>query len=159
MKLEFNLNSFNLDGKLILSPSSNKIELMDGGVLWEEWIKNDSEVVSYRTIFKDEKDKANLYLIVTFKSPVNDNSLLSSWYLSPEKVMNGEQRKPEGKVTKALRKWFFDKAKIDLPISGDWGHIDAVYDHWNAVGVIACNYRSAFKDESNWKKYRKRNKF
>lgn len=159
MKLEFDLNSLNLDGKLFLSPSKNKISLMNEGVLWEDWIKNDSEVVSYRTVFNDNNNKENLYLIVTFKSPVNDESLLSNWYLSPEKVMNGEQKKPEGKVTRALRKWFFDKTKFNLPIGGDWGHIDAVYDHWNAVGVIVCNYRSSFKNESDWKDYRKRNKF
>ena len=145
MKLEFNINSLNIGGELLLSPSKNKKDLMDGIVLWDEWIKNDNEVVSYRTVFT-EAGGSNLYLIVSFESPVNDESLLTCWYLAQEKIMDGEQKKPEGRVTKALRKWFFNKTEFHLPISGDWGDIDAVYDHWNTVGVIACNYKLSFKN-------------
>jgi len=159
MKIEFESNNLIIDGNLLLSPFQNKNKLILANFPWEEWIKNDHEVVSYRIVLVDKKSKSKVFLVVTFVSPVNDESLLSSWYLSPENIMNGEQKKPEGKVTKSLRKWFFDKTKVEIPIGGDWGHIDASYDHWNTVGVIACNYRSSFKNESEWKDYRKRNKF
>ncbi|MGR2861349.1 hypothetical protein [Erwinia amylovora] len=159
MKLEFNLNSLIINGNILLSPFQSKNKLISENLPWEEWIRNDNEVVSCRIILVDKKSKSKVFLIVTFISPINDNSLLCSWYLSPENLMNGEQKKPEGKVTKSLRKWFFDKTKVEIPIGGDWGHIDAVYDHWNTVGVIACNYRYSFKSESEWEKYRKINEF
>lgn len=159
MKLKFQLNSLTICNGILLSPYQTKKDLINKDLLWEGWISNDNEVVSYRIVLVDKKNKSKIFLIVNFTYPVNDDSLLSSWYLSPGNIMNGEQSKPEGKVTKALGKWFFDKTNTEIPVGGDWGHLDAVYDHWNTVGVIACNYRASFRNDSEWKEYRRRNKF
>lgn len=92
MKLEFNLNSLIINGNILLSPFQSKNKLISENLPWEEWIRNDNEVVSYRIILVDKKSKSKVFLIVTFISPINDNSLLCSWYLSPENLMNGEQK-------------------------------------------------------------------
>lgn len=46
---------------------------------------------------------------------------------APENLISGEQNKPEGKVTKRLRNWFFEVTNRSLPSYGSWGHMDAAY--------------------------------
>jgi hypothetical protein len=161
MKLFISEDSLTLDNKIILSSSVKKKDILALSDKWEEWLKNDQkETVSYRLKINDIKNSGgNVYLIVTFKSPINNDSLLVSWFLCPEKIINGEQKKINGPVTKGLRKWFLQKTGETLPKGGDWGDIDAIYDSWNQVGMIVCNYRAAFKSNYEWEDYRKRNGF
>ncbi|NUU69044.1 hypothetical protein HQN64_23505 [Enterobacteriaceae bacterium BIT-l23] len=144
-----------------LNSDVTKIELIPTEKDWEEWIKNElGEIVSYRRIIFDKKETfGKLYLIVTFTSPVNDKSLLCSWFLAPEKLIDGKQSKPEGKVTKALQQWFFERTGQAIPYGNEREHIDAAYDHWNCVGGIVCNYRTSFKTQNEWNEYKKNNKF
>lgn len=125
---------------------------------WEAWPDKGDKTVSYRTIFdiKGHKQGA-IYLIVNFIQCNDINAIIGSWNFAPEKLIDGEQKKPEGKVTKRLRDWFKEKTNIVLPIYGSWGHIDASYDHWNCSGTICCNYRSGFRDDKSWKDYCKWN--
>ncbi len=50
-----------------------------------------------------------------------------------------EKNKPEGKVTRKLRKWFEVQSDCKLPVYGPWGHIDAVYDPHDRTGMVTCN--------------------
>lgn len=152
-------NDVVINDKIKLSPSEKKIDVMKD-FCWEDWIKYNDQVISFRIkLDGDIKCEGDIYLIVTFTYPVSDDSILKSWVLAPEKLIEGTQKKPEGKVTKRLRQWFFDKTGTYLPMAGEWGNIDVIYDHWNCAGMIFCNYRAGFLSESDWMQYRKRSGF
>lgn len=146
--------------KITLSPTTTKEKLMTNTVSWEGCPeKSDGGTTSYRTIINSSNKKlGKIYLIIDFSEPFSKNALLCSWRFAPEKLMMGEQSKPEGKVTKSLRAWFKSETSIQLPVSGPWGHIDAAYDPHNLTGTIVCNYRSSFRDEGEWQRYCRRNK-
>lgn len=61
MKLEFNLNSLIINGNILLSPFQSKNKLISENLPWEEWIRNDNEVVSYRIILVDKKSKSKVF--------------------------------------------------------------------------------------------------
>ena len=145
--------------QLILTPFITKKEIMEiDGFDWEPWPNKGDDTVSYRTIFNMNRNKqGDIYLIVDFVRSNNMSATLSSWRFAPEKLLMGEQKKIEGVVTRRLREWFKEKSCNALPIYGSWGHIDAAYDPHNKTGTIFCNYRSAFKDEKDWKDYCKWN--
>lgn len=147
------------DNKLVLSPFITKKEVMEIDYLtWEAWPSKGDETVSYRTIFNMKKNsQGDVYLIINFSRPNDMDATISSWRFAPEKLLMGEQKKPEGKITKRLREWFREKINNNLPIYGEWGHIDAAYDPHNRTGTIFCNYRSSFKDEKSWRDYCKWN--
>lgn len=139
---------------LMLGPEVTKKNLFDNfHVKWEGWPeKKENKTVSYRTILKGDRKFGDIYLIVDFLQPNDINSQLSSWRFSPEKLLMGEQKKPEGNVTRGLRKWFSDEFTAELPVSGAWGHVDAAYDPHNRTGTIVCNYRKGFEDKK-WVEY------
>ncbi|HDC4667019.1 TPA: hypothetical protein O8U43_004486 [Enterobacter cloacae] len=144
---------------LALTPFITKKEIMESNCLnWEPWPDKGDKTVSYRTIFDIKGNKqGDIYLIVNFVQCNDINAIIGSWSFAPAKLIDGEQKKPEGKVTKRLRDWFKEKTNINLPIYGSWGHIDASYDYWNCSGTIFCNYRSSFRDDKSWKAYCKWN--
>ncbi|GEM_PF-1368476 len=144
---------------LVLGPNITKKELFSSDyIIWEGWPeKKDDNTVSYRTILKGDKKFGDLYLIINFLRPNDPDSELSSWRFSPEKLLMGEQKKPEGNVTRGLRGWFKERSTISLPVSGSWGHVDAAYDPHNRTGTIVCNYRQGFKDDKKWDDYCKWN--
>jgi len=116
-------------------------------IKWEGWPeKKDNNTVSYRTILKGDKKFGDIYLIIDFWRPNDPDSKISSWRFSPEKLLMGEQKKPEGNVTRNLRHWFKDESSVLLPVYGGWGDVDAAYDPHNRTGTIACNYHKVFKD-------------
>ncbi|URQ61411.1 hypothetical protein LQ939_03435 [Pantoea alhagi] len=147
------------ENKLALTPVLTKKEIMGSDKLnWEAWPSKGDNTITYRAIFDLERNTSgNIYLIINFVHPNDMNATIASWRFAPEKLLMGEQKKPEGKVTKNLREWFNNKTKVDLPVYGKWGHIDAAYDPHNRTGTIFCNYRSSFKNEKQWKDYCKRN--
>lgn len=147
------------DNKLVLTPFITKKEIMEANNLdWEAWPSKGDSTISYRTIFDLKKNRdGDIYLIINFVRPNDMNATIGSWRFAPEKLLMGEQKKAEGKVTKRLREWFREKTNSDLPVYGAWGHIDTAYDPHNRTGTIFCNYRSSFRDEKDWKDYCKWN--
>jgi len=139
---------------LTLDPEVTKNNLFgDFNIKWEGWPeKKDNKTVSYRTILQGDRKFGDIYLIVDFLQPNDNNSQLSSWRFSPEKLLMGEQKKPEGNVTRGLRKWFCNEFTAELPVSGAWGHVDAAYDPHNRTGTIVCNYRKGF-EHKKWVEY------
>lgn len=133
---------------LVLSSKKSQKDTIKKNLNWEPWLKNpDGDVVSFRLVLNAKEEKyGNLFLIVTFNSPITDESLLCSWFMAPEKLINGKQSKKDGAITKNLRKWFYEKTFVELPAEGEWGHIDASYDPWNSAGLIVCNYKPSFKN-------------
>ncbi|WP_340608145.1 hypothetical protein [Xenorhabdus bharatensis] len=152
-------NEIIIENNISLTDKSTKRNIINSTYNWEEWIKNfNNETVSYRLLLDKPKNKyGRLFLIVTFTVPINEKSLLCSWHLAPEKLINGKQNNPKGKVTNNLKKWFYEETGTKLPIRRENMHIDASYDPWNYSGVIVCNYRSNFENEKAWKDYCKRN--
>ncbi|QZY90996.1 hypothetical protein K7H94_03400 [Pantoea dispersa] len=147
------------DENIKISLFQKKKEIITNLHPWEDWLRNDDgEVVSYRLKLGNKHD-GFVYLIVTFKPPVNENALVATWFIAPEGLIEGQQKKASGKVTKRLRDWFFKKTQVLLPTGGEWGHIDASYDPWNSVGMIVCNYKTAFEDQEKWREYRRSNLF
>lgn len=146
---------------LVLSSTSTRQELFSiDDIFWEPWPDNGVNTVAYRAVFNISKNRqGDIYLVVFFSCPSDMNDTVKSWSFAPDKLLMGEQNKPDGKVTRKLRDWFKEQTSIDLPAYGAWGHIDAAYDPHNRTGTIVCNYRSGFKDEKAWKDYIKWNKF
>lgn len=145
--------------KIRLDTKITKNELLKGGLLWEGWPeKKENKTVSYRLIMKGDKEHGDIYLIVDFIHPNDPTSQLSGWRFAPDKLMIGEQKKTDGKVTRRLREWFKEKTKIKLPVYGSWGHIDAAYDPHNHTGTIVCNYRQGFINDDAWHDYCEWNK-
>jgi len=151
--------AFFFNRMLALTPFATKKEIMENDSLnWEAWPDKGDDTVSYRTIFNTKGNlQGDIYLIIHFIQPDDMSAVISGWSFAPYKLIAGEQKKPEGKVTKKLREWFKEQTNTNLPVYGAWGHIDAAYDHWNCSGAICCNYRSGFKDEKSWKEYCKWN--
>ncbi|MGC8400340.1 hypothetical protein ACP3P6_02760 [Enterobacter mori] len=76
---------------------------------WEAWPDKGCDTVSYRAIFNIKGNThGDIYLIVNFIQPNDENAIIGSWSFAPYKLIDGEQ-KPEGKVTKRLRDWFKEK--------------------------------------------------
>ncbi|WP_329906772.1 hypothetical protein [Serratia quinivorans] len=161
MNITFDTDHIIINNEIILSKTQKRKDIITKNQRWEDWLRNgNNEVVSYRIKLSSKgRNDGNVYLITTFTNPINDESLLCSWFLAPENLIEGVQNKPEGKVTARLRKWFFEKTKEKPPIGNDSEYIDASYDPWNSVGMIFCNYRSGFKNDKDWKEFRKNNKF
>ena len=151
--------AFFFNRMLALTPFITKKEIMENDTLnWEAWPDKGDNTVSYRAIFNTKGNiQGDIYLIIHFIQSDDMSAIISGWSFAPYKLIAGEQKKPEGKVTKRLREWFKEQTNTNLPIYGAWGHIDATYDHWNCSGAICCNYRSGFKDEKSWKEYCKWN--
>jgi len=55
MKLKFQVNSLTICNSVLLSPCQTKKDLIKKDLSWEEWIRNDNEVVSYRIVLIDKK--------------------------------------------------------------------------------------------------------
>lgn len=159
MNLDIHTGAFFFNKMLALTTLTTKKEIMNNDNFnWEAWPDKGCDTVSYRAIFNIKGNThGDIYLIVNFIQPNDENAIIGSWGFAPYKLIDGEQKKPEGKVTKRLRDWFKDKTNVDLPVHGAWGHINAAYDHWNCSGAIYCNYRSGFRDEKSWKDYCKWN--
>ena len=136
------------DNKLVITPFITKKEIMRANdLIWEAWPSKGDRTISYRTIFDIKKNRdGNIYLIINFFRPNDMNSTVASWRFAPEKLLMGEQKKMNGKVTQQLREWFINQTKNDLPIYGLWGSIDTVYDPHNRTGTIFCNYNSNLRN-------------
>ncbi|WP_395306468.1 hypothetical protein [Enterobacter sichuanensis] len=128
--------------RVLLGPRVTKTELFNNtNVRWEGWPeKKDNKTVSYRTILKGDHEFGDIYLIIDFLVPNDPNSIIRSWRFASEKLLMGKQNRPEGKVTRCLREWFKTKSTIVLPVSREWGHVDAAYDPHNLTGTILCHY-------------------
>ncbi|SFU16635.1 hypothetical protein SAMN05192562_107175 [Kosakonia arachidis] len=159
MKIDSRTGLLQFNGELSLASFMTKKELMGiDGLLWEPWPDKKAQTVSYRTIFNIKGNKqGDIYLIVSFVRPDDSEATIASWRFAPEKLLMGEQRKPEGKITQNLREWFREKTNQSLPVSGEWGHIDSAYDPHNKTGTIFCHYRANFKSDREWMDYCRRN--
>ncbi|MGM0936112.1 MAG: hypothetical protein ACQEWL_05775 [Pseudomonadota bacterium] len=146
-----------VNNDIYLIDTATKETIITSRYNWEEWVVNSNgETVSYRLILGSTKNQyGRLFLIVNFSAPISNKSLLYSWHLAPEKLINGTQNKPKGKVTHALNQWFKDETGVNLPIISNKIYIDSSYDPWNSAGLITCNYRSSFQSEESWKEFNK----
>ncbi|MFE8100745.1 hypothetical protein RBA63_13120 [Brenneria goodwinii] len=132
-----------LSEKLSLSPYMKKKEILSQNVIWEEWFpKINGVVFNYRTVIdiKDIHGHEKITVIINFNGSSLDSSSLKSWLCAPTHKFTGQQKRPEGKLTKALRTWFNSRTAIILPVSADWGIIDAAYDPHNQTAEIVCHY-------------------
>lgn len=85
------------DENIKISLFQKKKEIITNLHPWEDWLRNDDgEVVSYRLKLGNKYD-GFVYLIVTFKPPVNENALVATWFIAPEGLIEGQQKKHQGK--------------------------------------------------------------
>ncbi|MGY3310599.1 hypothetical protein ACVW06_003624 [Pantoea ananatis] len=134
---------FELDENLTLSPHMKKKEILEQNVVWEEWFpKIDGVAFNYRTIINVKNIDCNekITVIINFNGASMDNSTLKSWLCAPTKKFSGIQHKPEGKIKKDLQVWFNSRTAINLPVSANWGKIEAAYDPHNQTAEIVCIY-------------------
>lgn len=152
MNIERETGIFILKDELKVSLLTTQRELVACSKLnWEGWPDKDECTASFRLILNVKNNKqGKIYFIVNFEKINEHEPTVTGWMLAPENLISGEQHRPKGKVTKALRQWFFEMTNTHLPVSGAWGHIDAAYDPHNQAGSIVCNYRTGFNDEKSW---------
>ncbi len=72
-----------INDDLVLSSKKSQKDIIKKNINWEPWLKNpDGDVVSFRLALNAKEEKyGNLFLIVTFNSPITDESLLCSLFL------------------------------------------------------------------------------
>lgn len=134
---------FELSENLYLSPYMRKKEILAQNVVWEEWYPRINGVVfNYRAVvdIKSIHGHEKITVIINFNGTSLENASLKSWLCAPTHKFSGQQNRPEGKLTKALRAWFSSRTTIILPVSADWGNIDAAYDPHNQTAEIICHY-------------------
>lgn len=153
-------NTIIINNDIYLTPTCTLNDIITSLYPWEKWITHSQgETVAYRLILGKAKNQyGRLFLIVNFTFTSNENALLSSWHLAPEKLMDGIQNNPKGKITHNLKQWFHQETGMKLPITSQKMHIGVSYDPWNCSGSIVCHYRSNFNNDIEWKAFHKRNK-
>lgn len=153
-------NTIIINNDIYLTPICTLKDIITSLYPWEKWITNSQgKTVAYRLVLGKAKNRyGRLFLVTHFTSPANENALLSSWYLAPEKLMDGIQNSPKGKITHNLKQWFHQETGIKLPIASQQMHISVSYDPWNSSGSIICHYRSGFNSDIEWKTFHKQNK-
>jgi hypothetical protein len=141
---------------LVLTPGMRHEQLLSQPADWEPWLFYDGATVAWRLLFaaSGAKKPEQTVLIVTFCGP---DGPMARWDIGPLNLMEGAQSRPEGRHTKALREWFERRHGVALPLSRDWGHIDAAHDPRNQETSVVCNLREGFDSEEEWKDFRRRN--
>lgn len=151
-------------GEICLTPElrirrgMSRKDILAMAVNWEDWILIDGIPSAYRTIFNLPNRHMSPKTILIVHVGTLDVPL-AFWSIVPWDLVDGAQKRREGKNTKISRKWFLEMFNSTLPTGGDWGDIDASYDHWNQTVKVVCNYRERFKTDKEWKEYRRENKF
>lgn len=124
---------------------------------WESWmtLHEAGQVISYRAIFsvRHQSNTSRLILVVDLRP---DNGVVRQWRVLPYDLERLYQARPEGKLTKKVRRWFFEQTGVQLPQGGDWGDTDVLYDPHNLNAYVMCNYRENFNTEEEWMRYRKK---
>ncbi|TDR42423.1 hypothetical protein DFR29_1086 [Tahibacter aquaticus] len=148
--------TFQVQADLVLRPGMRHAELLAQPGEWEQWLFFDGAPVAWRRVFDADggKKPEKTVLIVTFDGA---DGPMAKWQIAPWNLMDGAQSRPEGPHTKALREWFERRHGCALPLSRDWGHVDAAHDPHNQVTLVVCNLREGFASEREWQAYRNRN--
>lgn len=141
--MEFSSDSgtFQVSKNFIISSKMNMKDILGQNVVWEEWFPRVNGIVlNYRTVIDIPNGSEKLTIIIHFNSESAGSSTIKSWLCAPTHQFYGIQKKPDGQLTKAIRKWFQSKTGVVLPVREKWGKIDAAYDPHNQTAEIVCNY-------------------
>lgn len=93
-------NTIIINNDIYLTPTCTLKDIITSLYPWEKWITHSQgETVAYRLILGKAKNQyGRLFLIANFTFTSNENALLSSWHLAPEKLMDGIQNNPQSKT-------------------------------------------------------------
>ncbi|MGX9869154.1 hypothetical protein [Enterobacter mori] len=102
MNLDIDTGAFFFNKMLALTPLTTKKEIMNNDNFnWEAWPDKGCDTVSYRAIFNIKGNThGDIYLIVNFIQPNDENAIIGSWSFAPYKLIDGEQKNLRGKLQK-----------------------------------------------------------
>ncbi|WP_063215736.1 hypothetical protein [Enterobacter ludwigii] len=105
MNLAIDTGAFFFNKMLMLTPLITKKEIMNNDNLnWEPWPDKGCDTVSYRAIFNIKGNThGDIYLIVNFIQPNDENAIIGSWSFAPYKLIDGEQKKSRGESHKKIK--------------------------------------------------------
>lgn len=148
--------TFEIRPGLVLTPGMRHGQLLSQPADWEPWLFYEGATVAWRLLFDAPggKKPERTVLIVTF---CGAEGPLARWDIAPLNLVDGAQSRPEGPRTRALREWFERRHGTALPLSRDWGHVDAAHDPHNQATLVVANLREGFDSEREWQVFRNRN--
>lgn len=148
--------TFEIQPGLVLMPGMTSAQLLDQPADWEPWLFHEGKTVAWRLMFSASggKKPEKTLLVVMFDGAEGP---MVRWDIAPLNLMRGAQSRREGPHTRALRDWFASRHGVALPLSREWGLVDAAHDPHNQETSIICNLREAFRSEAEWQDFRKRN--
>lgn len=139
MNIDPKNGTLTINEQIKLFKGMNKLELLISSGIFEIWTEHQNIPASYRSIFKNPGNKTEEIILIVYIDLTTDS--IQGWDLGPTKGANGFQKQPEGKYTKNMRNWFFKNFSENLPLSGNWGFVDASHDPHNQTTSIICNYQ------------------
>lgn len=156
MKFDQNTGKLDLFPGLCIRRGMTSKDVLATSAKWEDWAVVYGVPQAMRTIINlPNEEISQKTILIVYVSQYNNP--ITFFDIAPWDLTEGIQNRPEGKYTKRMRNWFKTMFKVSLPCCGDWGHIDASYDHCNQSTGIICNFRERFLDDDDWNLYKIRN--